>query len=122
MDDPELGPELEQVVTDLLARGVFASRDEVLRMGVKLIVERETRLAELDAAGTAGIADTDARRTIDADELFDELIAQRSTAAHRAAIHAKIEQGIAEADAGKLIPVEDVIAEFRQRYRPAKAG
>lgn len=77
-DGVDLGPKLEEAVAELVASGVYGSRQEVLREGARLIHERESR---------------------------------------RASIHAKIEQGIADADAGRLIPIEDVIAEFRERYR-----
>lgn len=31
-------------------------------------------------------------------------------------LHAKIEQGLADADAGRVIPIEDVIAKFEKRW------
>jgi len=74
-----LGKQLEEVVDDLVGRGVYESREEVLRAGVKLVLAREARLAELDVAIEAGIADADAGRTVDADELFNELIEQYSS-------------------------------------------
>lgn len=78
----DLGAKLEQAVADLVERGRYGSRDELLREGARLIHERESR---------------------------------------RAAIYAKIEEGIADADAGRLIPIEDIIAEFSERYRdPAR--
>ena len=74
----DLGSQLEQVVTDLVDGGRYSSRDEVLRKGVELVLAREVQLAELDAAIAAGLADVEAGRTVDADELFDELIARYS--------------------------------------------
>jgi antitoxin ParD1/3/4 len=64
----DLGTKLEGVVTRLVADGRFNSRSEVMREGVRLIHERETRLAALDAAIHRGLADADAGRTVDLDE------------------------------------------------------
>ena len=44
----DLGDKLENFVTSLVATGRYASEDQVLREGVRLIQERETRLATLD--------------------------------------------------------------------------
>ena len=45
----DLGKTLEKFVTELVATGRYHSKSEVLREGVRLIQERETRLAALDA-------------------------------------------------------------------------
>lgn len=55
-----LGPKLESYVSDLVETGRYQSRSEVLREGVRLVEERETRLAALDAAIARGIADAGA--------------------------------------------------------------
>jgi antitoxin ParD1/3/4 len=34
----------------------------------------------------------------------------------RAEFHAKIEQGLADADAGRMTPIEDVMAKFEKRW------
>lgn len=57
-----LGQQLETYVTDLVRTGRYNSRSEVLREGVRLIEEREKRLAALDAAIARGLADADAGR------------------------------------------------------------
>ncbi|WP_095090634.1 type II toxin-antitoxin system ParD family antitoxin [Mesorhizobium sophorae] len=57
-----LGRHLEQYVSDLLKDGRYQSRSEVLREGVRLVEEREKRLAALDAAIARGLADADAGR------------------------------------------------------------
>jgi antitoxin ParD1/3/4 len=44
-----LGPRLEACVASLVASGRYRSRSEVLREGVRLVEEREKRLAALDA-------------------------------------------------------------------------
>jgi antitoxin ParD1/3/4 len=46
----DLGRELEKFVSALIRSGRYNSKSEVLREGVRLIRERETRLAALDAA------------------------------------------------------------------------
>lgn len=76
----DLGKVLEKVVSDLVSKGRYGSRSEVLREGVRLVEEREKKLAVLDA---------------------------------------KIAEGLADADAGRLIPIEKVFAELRKRYTQA---
>lgn len=68
----ELG-NLEPVVTRLVQSGRYNSKSEVLREGVRLLEEREKRLALLDAALARGLADADAGRVRPADEVFEEL-------------------------------------------------
>ena len=46
----DLGKTLEKFVTELVATGRYHSKSEVLREGVRLIQERETRLAAPRAA------------------------------------------------------------------------
>lgn len=69
----DLGSQLEEVVQDLVDRGRYNSKSEVLREGVRLVQERERRLAELDAALAKGIADAEAGRVKPLDEAFDRL-------------------------------------------------
>lgn len=78
MEDPfDLGPQLEQAVSDIVASGRFASKGDIVREGVRIVAEQEMLRAEL---------------------------------------HAKIEQGLADADAGRLIPIEQVMEEMRTRW------
>ena len=58
----ELGPVLENYVSALVSDGRYNSKSEVLREGVRLVQERESRLAALDAAIARGIADIEAGR------------------------------------------------------------
>ena len=58
----DLGSQLENFVGQLVKTGRYNSRSEILREGVRLIHERETRLAALDASISRGIADADAGR------------------------------------------------------------
>jgi antitoxin ParD1/3/4 len=69
----DLGKTLEKFVTKLVATGRYNSKSEVLREGVRLIQERETRLAALDASIARGVADADAGRVKSASEVFDAL-------------------------------------------------
>jgi antitoxin ParD1/3/4 len=72
----ELGETLDRFVEDLLRGGRYNSKSEVLREGVRLIQERETKLAALDAMIARGIADADAGRLTPMDEVFDRLEAK----------------------------------------------
>lgn len=69
-----LGEQLEAFVAEAVKTGRYGSRSEVLREGVRLVQEREARLAKLDAALMRGIADGDAGRVTDAEIVFDRLI------------------------------------------------
>lgn len=62
MISADLGPKLESFVADLVETGRYNSKSEVLREGVRLIQERETRLAVLDRALASGLADAGAGR------------------------------------------------------------
>jgi antitoxin ParD1/3/4 len=72
----DLGDVLEAFVAKLVKSGRYNSKSEVIREGVRIIQERELRLAALDAALAKGIADADAGRTKPAAEVFDRLEAK----------------------------------------------
>ena len=74
----DLGKKLEQTVNDLITSGRYNSRSEVLREGVRLVEEREARLAALDVAIARGVADGDASRMNPAASTFDRLAARYS--------------------------------------------
>jgi antitoxin ParD1/3/4 len=76
MISADLGEKLEDYVTQLVANGRYNSKSEILREGVRLIQDRETKLAALDASIARGIADADAGRTAPADVVFDRLEAK----------------------------------------------
>jgi antitoxin ParD1/3/4 len=80
----DLGAQLESVVENLVRNGRYNSKSEVLREGVRLVQERESRLAALDAAIARGTAEahTDAGKAIPADEVFARLEAK-----HRARVN-----------------------------------
>jgi antitoxin ParD1/3/4 len=62
MISADLGPQLENFVSKLVETGRYNSKSEVLREGIRLIQERETRLSLLDQALSRGLADAEARR------------------------------------------------------------
>lgn len=73
MISADLGRTLEGFVAQLVETGRYNSKSEVLREGVRLIQDREARLAALDASIMRGLADADAGRTKPAEEVFDRL-------------------------------------------------
>lgn len=77
----DLGKQLEGFVSRLVKSGRYNSRSEVLREGVRLIHERETKLAALDAAIERGLADAAAGRIKPAGEVLDRLEAKYRAAA-----------------------------------------
>lgn len=76
MISADLGSQLEGFVTKLVETGRYNSKSEVLREGIRLIQERETKLAVLDQALAKGITDADAGRTKPADDVFARLEAK----------------------------------------------
>jgi antitoxin ParD1/3/4 len=73
MISADLGKQLEALVAKLVESGRYNSKSEVLREGVRLVEEREAKLAALDTAIARGLADADAGRTKPAEEVFDRL-------------------------------------------------
>lgn len=73
MISAELGKELEAVVSTLVRNGRYNSKSEVLREGVRLIQEREARLASLDSSIARGLQDAKNGRFRPASDVFDEL-------------------------------------------------
>ncbi|MGH6682071.1 MAG: type II toxin-antitoxin system ParD family antitoxin [Bradyrhizobium sp.] len=71
-----LGEALESFVTKLVASGRYHSKSEVLREGVRLIQEREARVAALDTSIARGFADADAGRVKPSFDVFDRLEAE----------------------------------------------
>ncbi len=78
MISADLGQQLESYVAKLVETGRYNSKSEVLREGVRIIQDRETRLAALDASIARGVADADAGRTRPASDVFDRLEAKYS--------------------------------------------
>lgn len=73
MISADLGKQLEGIVAELVDSGRYGSKSEVLREGVRLVHERELRLASLDASVKRGISDADAGRSKPASVVFDRL-------------------------------------------------
>lgn len=72
----DLGPTLERYVSELVDSGRYNSKSEVIREGIRLVQEREARLAALDAAIAGGLEDVAQSRTVDAGEMFNRLEAK----------------------------------------------
>ena len=76
----DLGEVLETYVNALVKSGRYHSKSEVLREGVRLLQEREARLAELHMKLAEGIAAADGGELFPADEVFSELRANMAPA------------------------------------------
>jgi len=68
-----LGQHLERYVSELVKTGRYNSRSEVLREGVRLVEEREKRLAALDASIARGLGDAEAGRVTPLDDVAGRL-------------------------------------------------
>ncbi|WP_159728480.1 type II toxin-antitoxin system ParD family antitoxin [Methylosinus sp. Ce-a6] len=75
--------DLERAIDRLVSSGRYRSRSEVIREGVRLIEERDKRMAALDVALQRGLADARAGRIHSADEVFAELRARYGDAGGR---------------------------------------
>jgi antitoxin ParD1/3/4 len=73
-----LTPSLEAYIDGLVASGRFASRDAAICESVALLEQRESKLADLDEALLRGVASADQGLLLDADAVFDQLIARYS--------------------------------------------
>ncbi|RWM21058.1 MAG: type II toxin-antitoxin system ParD family antitoxin [Mesorhizobium sp.] len=80
----DLGNRLEDVVNQLVSTGRYNSKSEVLREGVRLVEEREKRLAALDATLAKGIDDADAGRVKPGEDVLDRLEARYKAMAEKA--------------------------------------
>lgn len=72
----DLGPVLEKYVDALVEKGRYNSKSEVIREGIRLVQEREARLAALDAALELGLNDIRNGRTSPAEDVFARLEAK----------------------------------------------
>ena len=73
MISAELGKQLEAYIQQLVDAGRYGSKSEVLREGIRLVQDRETRLAALDVSIARGFADVEAGRTMPAGDVFKRL-------------------------------------------------
>ena len=85
MISADLGKQLEAYIQQLVEAGRYGSKSEVLREGIRLIQDRETRLAALDASIARGLADVEAGRTMPADGVFKRLEDKYRTPAEKSA-------------------------------------
>lgn len=85
MISADLGKQLESFVSQLVESGRYGSKSEVLREGVRLVQDREAKLAVLDASIARGLADVDAGHTKPASEVFDRLEAKYAAMASKQA-------------------------------------
>ena len=69
----DLGTTLETYVDTLVEKGRYNSKSEVIREGIRLVQERETRLAFLHTAIQEGIDAANAGDLYDEEEVFAEL-------------------------------------------------
>jgi antitoxin ParD1/3/4 len=69
----DVGPQLEEYIENLITKGRYNSKSEVIREGIRLVQEREARLAALHAAIEEGIAAADAGDLYSAEEVFAEI-------------------------------------------------
>ncbi|GMM92912.1 type II toxin-antitoxin system ParD family antitoxin [Qipengyuania sp. MTN3-11] len=73
MISADLGKPLEDFIAKLVSNGRYNSKSEVLREGVRLIQDREARLAGIEAALARAEEDIAAGRVTPAEEVFDRL-------------------------------------------------
>lgn len=76
MISADLGPQLERFVATLVETGRYNSKSEVIREGIRLIHERETRLSVLDQSLTRGLADAETGRVKPISEVASRLEAK----------------------------------------------
>lgn len=81
-----LGKHFEMFVQAQLASGRYNNASEVVRDALRLMEERERKLAALDTAIAQGIADISAGRVQDAEDVFAELEAELEALPDRPAL------------------------------------
>lgn len=81
MISADLGKQLENFVSSLVDSGRYGSKSEVLREGVRLIQEREAKLAALDMVIAEGLIDAEEGRTECVSDVFDRLEAKYASLA-----------------------------------------
>lgn len=68
-----LPPEMVRIIREKVGAGIYSSNSEVIREALRGWMEREQRLATLDAAIARGVADADAGRTQEIGTVREEL-------------------------------------------------
>jgi antitoxin ParD1/3/4 len=74
----DVGPQLESYIEELVTKGRYNSKSEVVREGIRLVQEREARLAALHAQIEKGLADARAGRVVPAEKVYAQLRADIS--------------------------------------------
>jgi antitoxin ParD1/3/4 len=69
----DVGPQLEKYIESLVTKGRYNSKSEVIREGIRLVQEREARLAALHTAIQEGIDAVKAGNVYSSEEVFAEL-------------------------------------------------
>lgn len=72
----DLGRPLEEFVEKLVTSGRYRSRSEVLREGVRLVQEREAKLAHFRAMIEEGAEAAERGELLEIDEVFDEFLTE----------------------------------------------
>lgn len=85
-DTYTLGEHFEAFVQAEVASGCYHGPSEVLREALRLMEERERRLAALDSAIERGVADIEAGGVRDADAVFDDVEAELEALPDRPAV------------------------------------
>ena len=85
MISADLGSKLESFVANLVESGRYNSKSEVLREGVRLVQDREAKLAALEAAIALGLAEADAGLGDPIEDVVDRLQKKYRAMASRAA-------------------------------------
>jgi len=80
-----LGEYFDAFIEAQLASGRYADASELVRDALRLLETRERRFGALKTAIEQGIADADAGRVHEADDVFDELLDELAAAPHFAA-------------------------------------
>lgn len=115
-----LPPELESFVAQQLLEGQFASKDEVLIEGVRLLLQRQldrqAKLEDLRREIALGIDDLENGKSAPFNQEILERIKARGRARLQNLEH-EIAIGLEEADQGKVTPFSavEILAELRAR-------
>lgn len=123
MDMPQFDPESEAFLDGIVEDGRYASRDDILREGVRLVREREAKLARFDAEIMKGITSADHGDLVDVDEAFDALdrelqaIIDRDLDEQLAGLRAGMARGVADVEAGRVVDAATAFDELEEHYR-----
>lgn len=68
-----LPPEMARMIREKVSCGAYGSNSEVIREALRSRLDRDRRLAALDSAVARGVADAEARRVHEVDDLRGSL-------------------------------------------------